>query len=35
VFDNTDRISATAYRLTDGTVMAGTPVTATVNAIMY
>lgn len=35
VFDNTDRISATAYRLTDGTVMAGNPVTATVTAITY
>jgi hypothetical protein len=35
VFANTDRISATAYRLTDGSVMAGTPVTATVNGIMY
>lgn len=35
VFDNVDRISATAYRLTDGTVMAGNPVTATVTAITY
>ena len=35
VFDNVDRISATAYRLTDGTTMAGTPVTATANAVMY
>jgi hypothetical protein len=35
VFDNTDRISATAYRLTDGTVMAGTPITCSVNAVMY
>jgi hypothetical protein len=35
VFDNTNRVSATAYRLTDGSVMAGTPVTASVNAIMY
>jgi len=35
VFPNTDRVSGTAYRLTDGSVMAGTPVTATVNAILY
>ena len=34
-FDNTDRVSGTAYRLTDGTVMAGTPVTCMVNAILY
>lgn len=35
VFGNTDRISATAYRITDGTPMAGVPLTATVNAIVY
>lgn len=35
VFDDVTKVSATAYRLTDGSVMAGTPVTATVNAILY
>jgi hypothetical protein len=35
IFPNTNRISATAYRLTDGSIMAGTPVTATVQAITY
>ena len=35
IFDNVDRISGTAYRLTDGSIMAGTPVTATVQAITY
>lgn len=35
VFDNVNRVSATAYRLTDGSVMAGVPVTATVQAITY
>lgn len=35
VFDNVTKISGTAYRLTDGSLMAGTPVTATVQAILY
>ena len=35
VFDNTDRVSITAYRLTDGSTMAGVPLTCTVNAITY
>jgi hypothetical protein len=35
VFANVNKVSATAYRLTDGSVMAGTPVTATLQALTY
>jgi hypothetical protein len=35
IFANVNKVSATAYRLTDGSIMAGTPVTATVQAITY
>lgn len=35
VHANVDRISVTAYRVSDGSVMAGTPLTATVQAICY
>jgi len=35
VYPNTDRVSAIAYRLTDGTPMGAQPVTATIQAILY
>jgi hypothetical protein len=34
-FANVDKVSATAYRLTDGSIMAGVPVTATLQALTY
>lgn len=35
IYPNTDRISAVAYHLTDGTVLAGAPVTAVVQGLLY
>lgn len=35
VFPNTNRISATAYRLSDGSVLAGAPVTGSVHSLVY
>jgi hypothetical protein len=35
VYPNVDRVSATAFRLTDGTPMAGQPLTATIQAVLY
>lgn len=35
IYGNTDRISGTAYRVTDGSLLVGTPITLTVQALLY
>jgi hypothetical protein len=35
LYPNVDHVSATGYRLTDGSVLAGTPITGTATAVLY